>query len=38
MVFETNALLSNQVIAMINNNNCNPMKQTKQIENGILLA
>ena len=31
MVFETHPLLSNQVIAKINNKNCNPMKQTKQI-------
>ena len=38
MVFETHALLFNQAIAKINNNNCNPMKQTKQIEKGILLA
>ena len=38
MVFETHALLSNQVIAKINNNNCNSMKQAKQIEKRILFA
>ena len=38
MVFDTHALLSSQVIAKITNYNCNSMKQTKQIEKGILLA